>query len=893
MDSISPTLNFGSGTANFLAKWVTASLLGPSIMSEAGTVVTVGGSLLATGLTVSGLTSGLIPQAGVSGLLANSALGTSGITGTLTLSKSGSTARTVTFPDTAIVVAGSAAALTSGLIPQAGASGILANSALGTSGITGTLTLSKSGSTARTVTFPDAAITVAGLSLAQSWSGIQTFAAASTIMGTDPGGSLLLRVGGGVRIGAVLNGAIVALTDAASIATDAALANMFTVTLGSNRTLANPTNLVSGSTYVWQVAQDATGGRTLAYGSAFKWSGAAAPTLSTAATAVDVITAVCVGANLYATISKGLSPAIAAGTPWTIRTSAADNNWRAVAYGNGLFVAVSISGTGNRVMTSPNGTTWTIRTSAADINWRAVTYGNGLFVAVAISGTGNRVMTSPDGITWTIRTSAADNDWSAVTYGNGLFVAVSTTGISNRVMTSPDGITWTIRATAGNDWRAVTYGNGLFVAVATTGTGNRVMTSPDGITWTNRTSAADNEWYGVTYGDGLFVAVAATGTGNRVMTSPDGTTWTIRTSAADNSWYGITYGNGLFVATAISSTGNRVMTSPDGTTWTIRTSAADNSWYGLIYGNGLFVAVSDTGTGNRVMTSLGDLSAGGGFAPFTSGLIPQAGVGGLLADSALSTSGITGTLTLSKSGTTARTATFPDAAITVAGSAAALTSGLIPQAGASGILADSAFGTSGITNTLTLSKSGSTARTATFPDAAITVAGLSLAQSWSGIQTFAAASTIMGTDPGGGEMLRVGGSARLNGNVISAPASGDPILSATRSTGEVAIIAAISGTGYIGTQSNHPVAFATNNTVRATITAAGSMVIGTEPGGSDLFRIGGALTINSTRILSTKTSFTNGAAAAAGTLTNAPAAGNPTKWIPIDDNGTTRHIPAW
>lgn len=37
----------------------------------------------------------------------------------------------------------------------------------------------------------------------------------------------------------------------------------------------------------------------------------------------------------------------------------------------------------------------------------------------------------------------------------------------------------------------------------------------------------------------------------------------------------------------------------------------------------------------------------------------------------------------------------------------------------------------------------------------------------------------------------------------------------------------------------------------------------------------------------------NGAGAAAGTLLNAPAAGNPTKWIPIDDGGTTRHIPAW
>lgn len=43
----------------------------------------------------------------------------------------------------------------------------------------------------------------------------------------------------------------------------------------------------------------------------------------------------------------------------------------------------------------------------------------------------------------------------------------------------------------------------------------------------------------------------------------------------------------------------------------------------------------------------------------------------------------------------------------------------------------------------------------------------------------------------------------------------------------------------------------------------------------------------------TKTSYSNGAGAGAGTISNAPAAGNPTKWIPIDDNGTTRYFPAW
>jgi tetrahydromethanopterin S-methyltransferase subunit F len=288
---------------------------------------------------------------------------------------------------------------------------------------------------------------------------------------------------------------------------------------------------------------------------------------------------------------------------WTTRESAADNSWQSVTYGNGLFVAVSITGTSNRVMTSPDGITWTSRTSAADNAWYGVTYGNGLFVAVSTTGTGNRVMTSPDGITWTSRTSAADNSWWSVTYGNGLFVAVAVSGTGNRVMTSPDGITWTSRTSAAdNSWWSVTYGNGLFVAVSSTGTGNRVMTSPDGITWTARTSAADNDWRSVTYGNGLFVAVSSTGTGNRVMTSPDGITWTARTSAADNSWWSITYGNGLFVAVSITGTNNRVMTSPDGITWTSQTSAADNLWRGVTYGNGLFVAVSSTGTGNRVMT---------------------------------------------------------------------------------------------------------------------------------------------------------------------------------------------------------------------------------------------------------------------------------------------------
>ncbi len=316
--------------------------------------------------------------------------------------------------------------------------------------------------------------------------------------------------------------------------------------------------------------------------------------------------------------SSSVAVAAPAGVDWTSRAAAVNNAWWSVAYGNGLFVAVSINGTRNRVMTSPDGITWTSRTSAADNNWFSVTYGNGVFVAVSTTGTGNRVMTSPDGITWTSRTSAADNSWRSVTYGNGVFVAVSTTGTGNRVMTSPDGITWTSQTTPNNVWWSVTYGGGLFVVVSVVGP-NQVMTSPDGIAWTSRTSAADNFWQSVTHGNGLFVAVSNTGTGNRVVTSPDGITWTSQTAATNNQWVSVTYGGGLYVAVSTSGTGNRVMTSPDGVTWTTRTSAADNDWRSVTYGGGQFVAVAQDGS-NRVMTSVWSATAPG--APVITGVSP-------------------------------------------------------------------------------------------------------------------------------------------------------------------------------------------------------------------------------------------------------------------------------
>lgn len=82
---------------------------------------------------------------------------------------------------------------------------------------------------------------------------------------------------------------IATLTDGATITPDFGANQNFTVTLGGNRTLANPSNIVAGQTGSIFIVQDGTGGRTLSFGSYFKFPAGTAPTLTTTASAIDRI----------------------------------------------------------------------------------------------------------------------------------------------------------------------------------------------------------------------------------------------------------------------------------------------------------------------------------------------------------------------------------------------------------------------------------------------------------------------------------------------------------------------------------------------------------------------------------------------------------------------------
>jgi hypothetical protein len=118
-----------------------------------------------------------------------------------------------------------------------------------------------------TVTIPASTTTLAGLAVTQSFTKAQ-------------------------------RGTPVALTDGATIAVDMSLGNNFSVTLGGNRTLGDPSNVTAGQSGVIVVTQDGTGSRTLAYGGTkYKFAAGTAPTLTTTAAAVDVLAYYCESAT--------------------------------------------------------------------------------------------------------------------------------------------------------------------------------------------------------------------------------------------------------------------------------------------------------------------------------------------------------------------------------------------------------------------------------------------------------------------------------------------------------------------------------------------------------------------------------------------------------------------
>lgn len=272
-----------------------------------------------------------------------------------------------------------------------------------------------------------------------------------------------------------------------------------------------------------------------------------------------------------------------------------------VGYGNGIFVAVGF----NTILTSADGVTWTSQKCPTAVPLTSVAFGNDLYVAVSLTGT---VLTSPDAVTWKeIKANLPAGVYYDVISFKGTFVVIGgqtdASAASSLVVTSKDGTTWTSGISANASLLlSVTMGKDRLVAVGGGSVGpaplpNAIVTSDDGIAW--REPRAPLTLRGIAFGNDAFVAV---GSGGAVLTSPDGMTWRISDSGAGTQLNDIAYNGQTFVAV-----GNQgaILTSENGTAWVQRKSNVTLNLNGVAFGSGQFAVVG----GEQVPAMDGTLAA--------------------------------------------------------------------------------------------------------------------------------------------------------------------------------------------------------------------------------------------------------------------------------------------
>ena len=122
-------------------------------------------------------------------------------------------------------------------------------------------------------------------------------------------GSVAIAQVGNLHDLSVKKAPTVTLPWAQTINWNAATATIYKVTLSGDGSLANPTanTLIDGATYMFVIKQDNTGVRALTFGSVFRFPNREAPTLSTDANAIDIITGFSDGTNLFVTMVQNFS----------------------------------------------------------------------------------------------------------------------------------------------------------------------------------------------------------------------------------------------------------------------------------------------------------------------------------------------------------------------------------------------------------------------------------------------------------------------------------------------------------------------------------------------------------------------------------------------------------
>lgn len=269
--------------------------------------------------------------------------------------------------------------------------------------------------------------------------------------------------------------------------------------------------------------------------------------------------------NLFIAVGlDGLRIASTDGQKWTdAQTGREGESYRAVAFGNGLCVAVGSFGGDNILATTVNGKTWkTGKNEAKYVKYmRGLCFGNGQFMALggdpgSVGSSKPFVMFSKDGLTWDgPHDIPGKHILRRAAWGGSRFVAVGDRG---RRAASKDGKEWAEapETKALDTLVDVTFGNGVFVGVGLHGLR---MKSADGLKWTARQTGEEGEHLNsVLFASGKFVAVGVGAT----YISADGEKW--ERLANTDSPQVAAYGGNTFTGAAWKG---RLFASADGVKW--------------------------------------------------------------------------------------------------------------------------------------------------------------------------------------------------------------------------------------------------------------------------------------------------------------------------------------
>jgi len=291
----------------------------------------------------------------------------------------------------------------------------------------------------------------------------------------------------------------------------------------------------------------------------------------------------------------------------------------AIAFGNGVFVAVGGNGT---ILVSADGVNWTNSSPGNYGELRNVHFLNGEFNVV---GNTTNLFRSVNGTNWTVLPFPGGSSWD-IAYGNGCYVVVGSTTFA-----STDSVNWVPAAPRVNVFPpgvkvvaldCIAFGAGKFITMpreVNYPQEQGIFHSTDGTNWTLTSGPYQSPTAGtllpsdMTYANGLFL-IADTRVGH-IHSSSNGVAW-VGAGFGDSQSPpgGIAYGADYFVAVRklFSGPGTAFFSSTNATSWQQRFPEPGFQGpvfdsRGVAFGNGTFVVVG-TSNSSPVIYQSGNLS---------------------------------------------------------------------------------------------------------------------------------------------------------------------------------------------------------------------------------------------------------------------------------------------